>query len=156
MGFSGDKSKGLIPSPLLSKRARYGNLPFMAVLAHILAWLPLLVLAVINGSLRQFTYAKWMSELRAHQISSCSAILIFSTFTFFLHRHWPLASANQALLIGCTWLILTVSFEFLFGHFVAKHSWQDLLQDYNLLRGRLWCLVLFALTFLPLAAFFIL
>jgi hypothetical protein len=37
---------------------------------------------------------------------------------------------------------MTVGFEFAFGRLVAKQSWQDLLADYNLARGRTWPLVL--------------
>jgi hypothetical protein len=41
-----------------------------------------------------------------------------------------------------TWLVLTVIFEFLFGHFVMGHPWSSLFHDYNLLAGRVWVLVL--------------
>jgi len=40
-----------------------------------------------------------------------------------------------------TWLVLTLAFEFLFGHYVGGHSWRSLLDDYDLLSGRLWVLV---------------
>jgi hypothetical protein len=51
--------------------------------------------------------------------------------------------------IGLTWLALTVAFEFLFGHYVAGHSWRALLNDYDLLAGRLWVLVLAWLALAP-------
>jgi hypothetical protein len=47
------------------------------------------------------------------------------------------------------WLTLTVAFEFLFGHYVAKLSWRRLLHDYNLFAGRLWLFVLVAITVAP-------
>jgi hypothetical protein len=43
-----------------------------------------------------------------------------------------------------------VGFEFLFGHFIAGHSWSRLGQDYNLLAGRVWIFVLLVITFAPL------
>jgi hypothetical protein len=46
-------------------------------------------------------------------------------------------------------LCLTVAFEFLFGHYVANHPLSRLIQDYNLLSGRLWALVLLAVTAAP-------
>ncbi|MFM7792818.1 MAG: hypothetical protein ACKO90_33610, partial [Microcystis panniformis] len=52
--------------------------------------------------------------------------------------------------IGLIWLVLTVGFEFLFGHFIAGHSWSRLGQDYNLLAGRVWIFVLLVITFAPL------
>lgn len=41
----------------------------------------------------------------------------------------------KALAIGCIWLMLTPSFEFLFGHYVMGHPWSRLLYDYNLFAG---------------------
>jgi hypothetical protein len=62
---------------------------------------------------------------------------------------WPLESSQQALAVGIIWLCLTVAFEFLFGHYVANHPWSRLIQDYNLLSGRLWALVLLAVAAAP-------
>jgi hypothetical protein len=44
--------------------------------------------------------------------------------------------------IGFFWVVITVIFEFVFGHYVMGHPWQKLFADYNLLNGRLWVLVL--------------
>lgn len=38
------------------------------------------------------------------------------------------------------WMILTVVFEFSFGHYVVGGSWSKLLSDYNILDGRVWSL----------------
>jgi len=54
------------------------------------------------------------------------------------------------LLIGALWLTLTVAFEFGFGHYVMGHSWRYLLADYNILKGRLWSLVLLVTFVSPL------
>ncbi|MDY6953749.1 MAG: hypothetical protein SWE60_19755 [Thermodesulfobacteriota bacterium] len=37
---------------------------------------------------------------------------------------------------------MTILFEFLLGHFLLGHSWGRLFHDYNLLKGRLWSLLL--------------
>jgi hypothetical protein len=47
------------------------------------------------------------------------------------------------------WLCATVAFEFSFGRFVSGLSWQALLADYNLLRGRLWSLILISVCLGP-------
>lgn len=44
--------------------------------------------------------------------------------------------------IGIFWVVITIIFEFVFGHFVMGHPWVKLFADYNLLNGRLWVLVL--------------
>jgi hypothetical protein len=35
-----------------------------------------------------------------------------------------------------------VAFEFLFFHYVAGHSWPELLANYDIAHGRLWPLIL--------------
>jgi hypothetical protein len=55
---------------------------------------------------------------------------------------WRPVSGRQAIAVGLIWLVMTVAFEFVFGHYVAGHSWERLLYDYDLPAGRLWSLVL--------------
>lgn len=43
--------------------------------------------------------------------------------------------------IGVTWIVLTLAFEFLAGHYLFGTSWEKLLADYNVFRGRIWPLV---------------
>jgi hypothetical protein len=45
--------------------------------------------------------------------------------------------------------VLTVTFEFLFGHYVMGHSWGYLIGDYNILKGRTWPLVLVVSALMP-------
>jgi len=52
--------------------------------------------------------------------------------------------------IGFFWVVITIIFEFVFGHYVMGHSWQKLFADYNLINGRLWVLVLLNNIFAPL------
>lgn len=47
-------------------------------------------------------------------------------------------------------MILTILFEFVFGHYVIKNPWQKLLADYNILKGRLWSLLLLTELISPL------
>jgi len=54
--------------------------------------------------------------------------------------------------VGAGWVICTVLFEFVFGHYVMNHPWEKLLADYNVFRGRTWVLVLLAEFFSPVLA----
>jgi len=94
-----------------------------------------------------------LPELTAHQLSTLTAILASGTLVWFVNRAWPIESASQAGSIGVFWLVLTIAFEFGFGHYVAKHSWAHLLADYNLLRGRVWSLFLVWMTIMPFVIF---
>jgi hypothetical protein len=112
------------------------------MLKHVLAWLPLVMIAVINGSLREGLYGKYLSELQAHQVSTGSGVLLFGIYIWALVRIRRPASSKQAINIGVSWLGLTVAFEFLFMHYVAGRSWDTLLNDYNIFDGRVWVVVL--------------
>ena len=87
-----------------------------------------------------------MTELQAHQASTITILLLFSIYIGILLALVKPESAKQAMMIGLLWLGLTVIFEFLFGHYVAGHSWQKLFSDYNILQGRVWIVVLLWIT----------
>ncbi len=116
---------------------------------YVLAWLPMVPIAIGNGVLRQAWYGRQVSELAAHQISTVTALLLFAIYIGLVIRALRPASGRQAIAVGLLWLALTVAFEFLFGHYVAGHSWRALLHDYDLLAGRLWVLVLAWLALAP-------
>ena len=116
---------------------------------YLLAWLPMLAIAILNGTLRQLVYAPYVSELHAHQISTATGIVLFGIYIWWLLRHWPPRSVWHAFAIGVLWLALTVAFEFLFMHYVAGRGWDVLLHDYNLRAGRVWPLLLAWLIIAP-------
>ena len=116
---------------------------------YVLAWVPMIPIAIGNGVLRQTWYAKHVGALTAHQISTVTAIVLFGIYIWFVIHALRPASGRQAVLVGATWVVLTIAFEHLFGHYVAGHSWESLLDDYDLLAGRLWVLVLAWLAIAP-------
>ena len=106
------------------------------------AWLGGAAIGVANGILRERTYGRHLSGAVAHQLSTITAIAAFSGYFLALQRVWPISSDREAHEIGAGWLGLTIAFEFGFGRLVAKQSWDELLADYNLARGRTWPLAL--------------
>lgn len=105
-------------------------------------WVLLLVLAIINGMFRG-VYGPSMEELLAHQVSTTTAIVLFLVVMYvFFSRTSARYTGTDLIAIGALWLILTVIFEFMFGHYVMGNSWSRLLYDYNILEGRVWSLVL--------------
>jgi hypothetical protein len=123
------------------------------ILKYTIAWIPMVFIAIANGAIRQLGYGKYLSELSAHQISCLTGIILFFLYTWALALRWPLESSRQTFAVGFLWLGLTIAFEFLFGHYAAGLPWSKLLHDYNLLAGRLWPLVLIAVTLLPYVIF---
>ena len=119
------------------------------MLKYILAWLPLVMIAMINGALREGLYGQYLGELRAHQVSTVSGVFLFGIYIWLLVRYLRPDSSNQAIFIGIIWLGMTVAFEFIFMHYVAGRSWEVLLHDYNIFAGRVWVVVLIWVTVAP-------
>jgi len=116
---------------------------------YTIAWIPMVFIAIMNATIRQLWYSRFMSELRAHQVSTVTGIAFFGLYTWLLGLKWKIQSERQALAIGFIWLVLTITFEFIFGHYVMGNPWSRLLHDYNLLEGRVWSLVLISIVILP-------
>ena len=125
----------------------------MTLSKSLLVWLLLALVATANGIVRQFTYGRMFTDLAAHQISTVTAILACAALVWVVNRKWPIESASQAITIGVIWLLLTIAFEFGFGHFIAGHSWERLLADYNIMNGRVWLLFLLWIVVLPFVIF---
>jgi hypothetical protein len=105
---------------------------------YVLAWIPMVFIATPNGALREGWYRKHLSELQAHQVSTATGVLLFGVYIRVLIRLWRPVASRQAITIGLVWLGMTVAFEFLFGHYVAKRDWNELLRNSNIFAGRIW------------------
>lgn len=120
---------------------------------YIVSWLPGIPIAIANGILREVVYKARMDDLQAHQLSVVSFILLFGAYVWLILPWLKLSSRAEATRVGLLWLVLTVAFEFLFGHYVMGHAWKTLLHDYNLASGRLWVVVLIWIAIAPWIGF---
>ena len=114
-------------------------------------WGIMVFLAILNAIIREAVLVPAVgNEDLARQLNSVTALAMFFVATYaFLRLTSAEYTERDLLLIGGMWFVLTVSFEFLFGHFVMGHSWSYLVGDYDLLRGRTWPLVLAFTALLP-------
>ncbi len=122
-------------------------------LQYVAAWFPMLAIAIVNGTLRELAYAPYMSELRAHQLSTLTAIVLFGFYIGWIVRRRPLPSGRAALAVGLVWLVMTVAFEFLFGRYVAGRPRAALLANYDLSAGRVWALLVVWIALAPYCFF---
>ena len=123
------------------------------ILRGVLAWFPMVLIAIGNGLVRVHLFEGRMSELAAHQLSTLLGLLLFGIYIFAFTAIWPIQSARQAWTTGLIWLAMTMTFEFLFGHYIVGHPWSRLFHDYNLAAGRVWILVLIWTTVAPYVFF---
>jgi hypothetical protein len=108
----------------------------------VLIWCALLVIASINGFAREAVLIPRIGDVAGRAVSSL-ALSVFIIILTWISIAWIAPrSTPQAWVVGVIWVALTLAFEFLAGHYVFHNSWSRLLEDYNLLRGRIWILVL--------------
>lgn len=106
-------------------------------------WLLLVVFFIVNGTVRNYVYAPVIGEWEGHVASSLIGIGFIFLVTYLSLKYLLTGySSVDLILIGTLWFSLTVVFEFGFGHYIMGHSWGNLLADYNILKGRVWSLVL--------------
>jgi len=101
----------------------------------------MMVLAIINGGLRDLVYKSHVGALPAHQISTVVLVLLFAGYFRLLTRIWPIKSASQAWVIGGIWFLMTEAFEFGMGRYVSGASWSELFSAYNVFAGQVWIFI---------------
>jgi hypothetical protein len=106
-----------------------------------LIWLGILVLASLNGAVRDLLLSPRLGDPAARAISTLVLCALVVLVTWLSIRWIGPRSAAAALTIGGLWLVLTLAFEFLAGHYLFRESWATLLEDYDVRRGRIWVLV---------------
>lgn len=105
-------------------------------------WFLFMVLAIINAIIREAVYTSFLDELRAHQLSTFTLMTIFFIGTLLILRFSGLnLTTQEAILMGTIWVIMTICFEFLAGHYAFGNSWNHLIADYNILKGRIWMFI---------------
>jgi len=109
----------------------------------------MIAIGFLNGVIREQWYGNYLSDLRAHQVSTVTGAVLFGLYIWAISRVWQLESGVQSLSVGFMWLAMTACFEFIFGHYVAGHPWSQLCHDYNILAGRIWGLLLVWITVAP-------
>ena len=123
----------------------------MMLLKLLGIWLIMAAVGFLNGVARGVLLAPLMPEPLARQVSSVTGSILVFAVAFAFAPAFRGLSPPGLLAVGAIWLGLTVAFEFGLGLGTGK-SWGEMLEDYNVLHGRLWALVLVSVLLSPLAA----
>lgn len=105
-------------------------------------WFVILLLAILNGGLREALLIPAFGKPPALLLSGMLLALFILVVSFVLVPRIGLKRPLQAVYLGLLWLGLTVALEFGFGHWVQGQGWSELLEAYVFRDGNLWPLVL--------------
>lgn len=115
----------------------------------ILIWLLIIPLAMLNGLLRDEVITPIIGEKYALPLSGVIlCVLIFFVALFFIPRLGR-GSKQTYLKIGLLWMLLTVSFEFIFG-FLRGVPFMEMINTYNITTGNLWLVIVLFVGIVPL------
>lgn len=115
-----------------------------------LLWLALAVIAVTNGYIGTLGVGPLLGEpwVEPYKVLVIVTAIFFAAWIYLRQRR-DRHPGRSAIVLSTTWVSLTVLFEFVFGHYVAGNSWEDLLAAYRFWEGHLWVLVLLSEAIAP-------
>lgn len=122
------------------------------LIRSFLVWLLFIPLAIANGALRDLVLTPALGDPLGRAVSSLTLSLLVLGVTLLLVDRLGVNTRVGYLVVGGFWLVLTLLFEVSFFVLVMGHPMNELLQDYDLFRGRLWLIVLATTFSAPLIA----
>ena len=109
-------------------------------------------LAILNAAFREKVLGPLIGHPVALPLSGILLSVLIFLVTLALMPKLAGASALPYWAIGGAWVLLTLSFEFIFGHFAARKTWGEILEIFNISKGNLMPLVLIAAAVSPYLA----
>ena len=94
------------------------------IIRSLAVWLLIIVAEILHGILRAIVLVPMVGEFRSNQIGVFTGSAIIVVIAYLTIRWIGAKRANEVLLVGLIWLVLTVAFEVLFGRFVVGLSWE--------------------------------
>ncbi len=118
----------------------------------VAVWLLIVGCEILHGIARSIALVPLLGQFRSNQLGVFTGSAIILAIAYFTIRWLRATRTLDLFLVGGIWLVLTASFEILFGRLVMGLSWPRIWSDYNLLDGGLMPLGLLFLFFSPLLA----
>jgi hypothetical protein len=115
-------------------------------------WLLLMAAETLHGLWRVKVLAVWIGDEFASDVAVFTGSLIILLITFACIDWIPARDTRTLLLVGSTWVVLTIGYELALGRFAFDRSWSEIASDFDLFHGRLLPLGLLFLLFSPLLA----
>ncbi|MGM0509652.1 MAG: hypothetical protein ACQESD_00795 [Thermoplasmatota archaeon] len=117
----------------------------------LIVWFTFGIASAILVAIREGIF----DRLLGVEISKILVTIILISFILFmtyilLHKTDIVFLEKDLLAIGVLWLVMTLVFELLFGRFVLSGSLEFFAADYDIIRGKLWTLVLLTQLLAPI------
>lgn len=115
-------------------------------------WTLFVVVAILNAAIREYLLAPMIGHKLALPFSGIMLSIFIFLITIRMLSFLKISNSLELWLVGIFWVMLTLAFELLFGHYVIGESWGKLFEVFNILEGNLFLLVLFVTASSPYVA----
>ena len=112
-------------------------------------WFLIALTAILNGVLREKVLVSMLGTETALPVSGVLLALLVFLVTLVSVPFIGCSEIKTYLWIGFSWLLFTLSFEFLSGHYIAGKPWRETVQVFNLKQGNLFTVVLLVTVLAP-------
>ena len=114
----------------------------LVILKSLSIWGAILVLAILNGILREKILLPALGSGRGLFLSGVSLAAMILLLTCISVPWLGVRDRAGFFYVGLLWLILTLIFEFSFGMLLQGKSWHTMFRAYTFSNGNIWPLVL--------------
>jgi hypothetical protein len=112
-------------------------------------WLMMVAVAIGNALLRDKLLIPAIGSVSALPVSGLLLSILIFLMAIGSVPFFNTSEGKSYIHIGLIWFALTLSFELLFGRFVAGKPWHEIMQVFHLHKGDLFLLVLLTTLFSP-------
>lgn len=106
----------------------------------------------LNGLWRAKDLAVWIGDVAARDVGVFTGSIVILLIVFACIGWIPAHSVRTLLVIGGTWMLLTITYEFALGFFAFHRLLAETASDFDVLHGRLLPIGLLVLFLAPLFA----
>lgn len=123
---------------------------FNLIIKTVSIWFVILVLAILNGGLREIVLIPELGSRYGFILSGILLSAMILVVTYFSVPLFNEKTKETYIIVGVSWLCLTVLFEFAFGYFALGKPLEEILSAYTFEGGNLWPVVLIVVCVAPL------
>lgn len=105
-------------------------------------WLLMVAGAVGNGLLREKVLSPLLEDRFALPLSGVMLSVLIFVVAYLTIPFIEKSEGRIYVFIGLLWVVLTLSFEFIFGHYGAGKSWREIVEVFDVMNGNLFTLAL--------------
>lgn len=122
------------------------------LLRALVIWAGLLATAFANGVLRSVWLTAYFGDAGAHVVGAVILCFVVAVVAWHAIDWLHPRTANEALLIGDEWVLLSIAFQVCVGYLLVGTQWHRWLMEYNVTQGSQWELVLVTMLVMPMVA----